>query len=390
MSSPIRPTRPDAPAGPVRPPGARRRRPARHARGALGALAGALASLLALGGAAAQPPEIVVAVGATAEDPAYLPVHAAAALGTFEAEGVRVTLRRSKHPTAAMAAVRDREAQIAVTTLDQAIQGAWARGLPVRAVVAHVRAPAAALLVAPGLRDAVRRVEDLRGRVVGVPGPGTTGDLLLSSLLRRARVEPWQVDVRSLGGAPLARRLASGEVAAGLVEEPWVSRLLEAQRAVPLIDLRRPEEAARRLGGPFYEVVSVSVRAPEREATGRAARKKGPPPHEPPPEAALVAFARAVIRVQVWLATTPAEAVADRLPPALVGDRAGFVARLAAAQPRYVADGEATEEGLEASFRVLREGNPWPVTVKVDGEAMSAPPAIAAARRALGATPPAP
>ncbi|PYM65187.1 MAG: hypothetical protein DMD79_05105, partial [Candidatus Rokuibacteriota bacterium] len=42
------------------------------------------------------PATLVVAVGGPAEDPAYLPVHVAAALGTFEAEGVGVTLRRAK------------------------------------------------------------------------------------------------------------------------------------------------------------------------------------------------------------------------------------------------------------------------------------------------------
>src|SRR5206468_3507338 len=77
------------------------------------------------------PATLVVAVGGPAEDPAYLPVHVAAALGTFEAEGVGVTLRRAKHPTGAIDLLRTREAGVAVTTLDQAVRGAWARGVPV-------------------------------------------------------------------------------------------------------------------------------------------------------------------------------------------------------------------------------------------------------------------
>src|SRR5262249_33079251 len=153
--------------------------------------------------AAAQPPAVVVAVGEAADDPQYLPVHAAAALGTFETEGIQVTLKRAKHSTAAVAALRDREAGIAVATLDDAIRGAWARKLPVQVLVAHVRAPDVALLVAPAAQDSVHRVEDLQGKAVGIPGPGTTGHLLLAQLLRGARLKPWQVDAPTVATTAL-------------------------------------------------------------------------------------------------------------------------------------------------------------------------------------------
>ena len=144
-----------------------------------------------------------------------------------------------------------------------------------------------------------------------------------------------------------------------MVEEPWASRLLAADRAGLLVDFRQPAEVERVLGGPFYEVVSVaSARPPRRKRRPprkprRPARSSRRPASEPPPEAALVAYARAVARVQAWLAGTPPETVAERLPAALVGDRARFVARLAALQAAYAGTGEATREGLEATIRVL-------------------------------------
>jgi ABC-type nitrate/sulfonate/bicarbonate transport system substrate-binding protein len=337
-----------------------------------------------------------VAVGGPAEDPAYLPVHAAVALGTFEAEGVRVTLKRAKHPTGAVAALRDREAGIAVTTLDEAIRGAWARKLPVQVLAAHVRAPAVALLVASEARDEVRRVEDLRGKAVGIPGPGTTGHLLLATLLRGARIEPWQVDARSVGSTALVARLGAGGLAAAMVEEPWTSRLLDAGRAGVLLDLRRPAEVERLLGGPFYEVVSVAVtpvkeKAREAPKTGAEAKRGTPPPLEPPPEAVLAAYARAVARVQAWLATTPAPIVAERLPPALVGERARFEARLGARQAAYAGTGEPARDGFEATLRVLRGGgSPWPLTLSVSPDDLAPPAAVSEARRQLGAAPPAP
>jgi ABC-type nitrate/sulfonate/bicarbonate transport system substrate-binding protein len=354
--------------------------------------------LLARAASAEEPLSLTVAVGAPAEDPAYLPVHAAVALGTFEAEGVRVTLKRAKHPTGAVAALRDRETGIAVTTLDEAIRGAWARKIPVQVLAAHVRAPAVALLVAPAARDTVRRVEDLRGKPVGIPGPGTTGHLLLAAVLRGARIQPWQVDTRSVGSTALLAQLGTGDLAAAMVEEPWASRLLVAGRAGVLIDFRQPSEVERVLGGPFYEVVSVAV-TPSKDdkdrkdapKAGPDAKKEAPPRIEPPPEAALAAYARAVARVQAWLATTPPAAVAERLPPALVGDRARFEARLGALQAAYAGTGDVTREGLEATIRVLRGGgSPWPVSLTVGPDDLAPPPGVAEARRQLGASPPPP
>jgi ABC-type nitrate/sulfonate/bicarbonate transport system substrate-binding protein len=265
----------------------------------------------------------------------------------------------------------------------------------VQVLVAHVRAPAVALLVSPAARDTVRRVEDLQGKAVGIPGPGSTGHLLLAQLLRSARVKPSQIDARSIGSTALLAQLGGGDLAAAMVEEPWVSRLLDSRRAEVLVDFRRPAETERIVGGPFYEVVSVAVTPPPKDVSkakaGAEAKKAGPPPIEPPAEAILAAYARAVARVQVWLATTPPAAVAERLPPALVRDRARFEERLAAEQAAYAGTGEPTPEGLAATLRVLRGGaSPWPVTLSVSAEDLASPPAVVAARRQLGPTPPPP
>ena len=300
-----------------------------------------------------------------------------------------VTLRRAKHPTAALDLLRSREAGIAVTTLDQAIRGGWARGTPVRVVVAHVRAPAAVLVVSAAATARITRLEDLRAQKVGIPGPGTTGHHILLHLLEEARIEPWQADLQSLGGPTLLARLAAGELVAAVLDEPWATRALENRAGVALLDLRRPEVAERALGGPFYEVVSVTpADSSEGKKTDKGAKPaKGPPPLEPPADAALAAFARAIIRVQTWLATTAPAEVAERLPPQLVGDRERFVARLEGLRAAYVADGEATAKGLTATLAVLRTGTPWPVRLTVEAKHLREPAAVTAARASLGPTP---
>jgi len=333
------------------------------------------AALGAVAGAATPPPPLGVEVGGPPEDPAYLPVHAALALGTFEAEGVTVTLRRAKHAADALGALRDGRADVAVTTLDQAVRGAWARGTPVRLLLAHTRAPAAALLVSPSHRTRIGRVADLRGQRVGIPGPGTTGHFVLAALLAAHRMSPAQLELVSPGGAALATGLADGTLAAAVVEEPWLGRILAAGVGELRADFRREQDTVRHLGGPFYEVVSIA-RA-EETALGRL-------------EAALAAFARAVIRVQAWLAATPPAEVADTLPAGLVASREHLVARLAAARTALAPDGEATVAGLAASLRVLRAGSSWPVTLKLAPEDLREPAFVTAARARLGSSPPPP
>jgi len=318
---------------------------------------------------------LTVSVGGLPEDPAYLPVHAAAALGTFDAEGVAVTLRRARHPAAAADALRAGDAAVAVTTADQAVRGAWARGTPVRVLVAHRSTPGVALVAsaAPAARPA--GIEALRGQPVGMPGPGTTGHLVLAALLRAHRLGPTDVRLVSLGGAALLTRLAAGTLAAAVLEEPWLGRALAAGAARVLVDLRAPAETARQLGGPFYEVVSVTRADPARLA-------------ELAP--ALRGYVRALVRVQYWLATTALEAVAHRLAPALVEDPARVAARLEAARAAWPPDGHATEAGLASTLAVLRGGSPWPVTLAIEPRTLGEPDLVTEARAALGPAPPPP
>jgi NitT/TauT family transport system substrate-binding protein len=318
---------------------------------------------------------LAVSVGGPADDPAYLPVHAASALGTFEAEGVQVTLRKAKHPAGAVESLRDKQAEVAVTTAEQAVRSAWARGTPVRILVAHRAAPSIALLVSARHADRVTGVAALRGQRVGILGPGTTSHLALVALLARQKLGPADVGLVSHGSTALVSRLGSGELAAAMIEEPWIGRAIATGAGTVLADLRQPDDVVRHLGGPFYEVVSV--------ATADAKRLGELEP-------ALTAYARALLRVQHWLATTPAAAVAARLPAGLVGDPERFAARLEGARGGYAPQGHASDAGLTATLEVLRGASPWPVTLKLEPEGLREPGFVTAARAALGPGPPAP
>src|SRR2546427_526796 len=105
-----------------------------------------------------------------------------------------------------------------------------------------------------------------------------------------------RVDLVSLGTRGLVTGLETGDVQAGLVAEPNVSRLVNDNGAVVLADLRSPEAVARTLGSP---TVNAGV-------FGRSDRM--------PRDADLAAFGRAVLAAERLIADTSAEDLAGRWP----------------------------------------------------------------------------
>ena len=122
--------------------------------------------------------------------------------------------------------------------------------MPPRLVWALTAAPPVALLVAPGRADTIRSAADLAGQTVAVPAPGTAEDQALGLLLARAGVPLHLLKILSLGERGVVRALEGGEVAAGVLGEPYVSRLVESGKAVIVVDLRTAKDAADALGGP--------------------------------------------------------------------------------------------------------------------------------------------
>ncbi len=162
------------------------------------------------------------------------------------------------------------QAQLAATSLDAALRLGGTAGVPPRLVWALTAAPPVALLVAPGRADTIRSVADLVGQTVAVPAPGTAEDQALGLLLARAGVAMHRLKVLSLGERGVVRALEGGEVAAGVLGEPHVSRLVDGGKAVIVVDLRTAKGAAAALGGPDRG------RGALREGRRRAARRHDP------------------------------------------------------------------------------------------------------------------
>lgn len=329
--------------------------------------------LLAAALLAAEPTPLTLAVAGPPAEPTYLPLYAAEALGTFEAEGLRVTLRRVKGEGSAVGALRDGEVEVAATSVDQALRLGWARGTPLALVALTALSPPATLLVSARHREAIAKIDDLKGKRVAIPSPGTSVHHLMIHLLRRHGIEPHEARLVSLGATRTASQLATGELDAAVTLEPWTGRLLRQGQAVVLADFRDPETTRRQLSGAFYEA-GLFVRKADAEALGGK----------------LLRLTRALVRVLAWLRRAPPEAVADRLPPDLVGNREEFIARLAATKGLYPPDALASEEGMASTLSALRDASPLPAAVRVRAGDLLALDPLRETLKGLGEPPPAP
>jgi NitT/TauT family transport system substrate-binding protein len=290
---------------------------------------------------------LTIAVAGPPTLPDYLPLHVAHADGLFTAQQLSVTLRSTRSDAAAAEMLASGRAQFAATSLDAALRLGGTDGAPPRLVWALSAAPGVALLVAPGRVDTIQSAADLAGETVAVPAPGTAEDQALGLLLARAGVPMHRVKVLSLGERGVARALEGGAVAAGVLGEPHVSRLVDSGRAVIAVDLRTAKDAAVALGGP---------------TVGAGLFAKGGP--EPP--AATIQALRAALQaaVQRVVSVEPA-ALQTTLPAAVIGSPDDFALRLRSARDLLLADGRVTGETLERSIELLRLRAPLPAKVKL-------------------------
>ena len=290
---------------------------------------------------------LTIAVAGPATAPEYLPLHIASADGLFAAQQLTVTLQPYRSEPSAAEALASGRAQLAATSLDSAMRLGAVEGRPPRIVWGFSAAPPVALLVNRARTDSIRTAADLVGQTVAVPAPGTPEDQALAFLLARAGVAPQQVTLRSLGERGAARALEGGQVAAAMLSEPYVTRLVEAGAGTIAIDLRTAKDAAAWLGGPTVSA-GLFVRA---GADLDAATRRG----------LTAALQAALARV---LSTEPT-ALAAGLPAATIGSPADFALRLGHARDMFLPGGRVSIEALEHSLELVRSRAPLPAKVKL-------------------------
>ena len=285
---------------------------------------------------------LTIAVSGPPTSAEYLPLRVAEAEGYFAREGLAVTLKTTRAEVGAAEALAQAQADLAATSLEAVLRfGSRAVTQAPRLVFGLTAAPPVALLLGSPLDGTVPSVDRLAGLRIGVAAPGDPAHSWLIALLARSRLSIAQVEMVSLGERGLVSALEKGDVHAGIVEEPAVSRLVAEHRAVVLGDFRTPAAVERTLG---MATLNAGVFM-------RADRK--------PADRDLAALTRALVAAERLIATSGADALATRLPKATVGLPEEFARRLEAARTLYLPKGAVTISQVRESIGIVRAHMPF-------------------------------
>lgn len=288
---------------------------------------------------------IVVAVSGPPTSPEYLPIRVAEAFGLFAREGVHVTLRTTRAEPGAAEALAQAQADLAATSFEALVRFGHRMPAP-RIVFALTVAPPVTLLVAEARGEEIRSVKSLAGGKVAFSAPGTPEQTWLQALLARQAVTPTAVELVALGTRGVVSALDSGDVTAAFVTEPAASALVRDGRARVLIDLKSARAVSDALGGP---TVNAAIFA-------RGDRR--------PNDAALTAFARALLAAERVIASSEPDALKEPLSRAVVGD-GEFSRRVEATRGIYVPGGVITPDAVTRTIEAMKTHLPLPRGLKL-------------------------
>jgi len=291
---------------------------------------------------------LTLAIAGPATSPEYLPLRVAHAEGHFTREGLNVVLKTTRAEPGAAEALVQGQADLAATSLEAMLRfGPRSAAQAPRIVFGLSAAPPVALLVSTLQAETVKAVTDLPGTRVGLTTPGAPEQAWFAWLLARSGMTMAQVWVVSHGQRGLVSAVETGDVHAGLVPEPFASRLVADGRARVLVDLRTPAAVSQALGGP---TVNAAVFA-------RADRR--------PKDRELAAFARAVLAAEQQLASAPPAELAAKLGKRVTGSGDDFAERLESTRAIFLDGGLVTAEQVKQTMALIRAHQPLPATSRV-------------------------
>jgi NitT/TauT family transport system substrate-binding protein len=279
---------------------------------------------------------IVVTIGGS-DKVVYLPAKLAERLGYFQAQGVEVELRSEAAGVEARDALLSGAVQGVVGFYDHTI-ALQAKGKLVQSVVQFTVAPGEALLVSARSAATMRSPADLRGRIVGVTGLGSSTSFLTHYLALTHGVKPNEVNLVPAGaGNRFIAAMREGTIDAGMTTEPTISRLLKSGEAQLLVDLRTPEATTRALGG-LYPSACLYLNSTWAERNRPQVQR----------------MVNALVNALVYIHSHSAEEIAAAMPAEYyAGDRALYVKTINAAKPMFTLDGRMPQSGPATVLKVM-------------------------------------
>jgi len=278
----------------------------------------------------------------------YLPLTLASQLGFFKDEGLTVNISDLRGGSEAVAALISGSVD-AVTGFYEHTVRARAQGKQLVMVALFDRYPGVVLMVSNRHLDAVKTIQDLVGKPVGVTAVGSSTDQLLKYLLRKNGLDPQAVPVVTAGVTTMLAALQQDQIWAGVIVDPLAVKLERDGIATALYDTRTERGTVDIFGGPwpaggFYTTEEFIRQHPT----------------------TVQKLVNAGLRALRYIQEHSPEEVAAAMPPSFwAGDRDQYVSSLRANIGLYSTDGVVPEDGAVNVLKSLSmvDGNIVPAKI---------------------------
>lgn len=278
----------------------------------------------------------------------YLPVDLIPAIGADKGEGVELQILHTGGGAVALNNLVTRNADFAVAGFP-AVMSLCASGGDVVSIAAVDDAPLFVLMVRSDLKGKVKRIADLRGKVVGVNtstrNSKTTSQQLAELLLKSDGVDLAMVRIVPAGQSWVEQSslIISGSADAVMGDEPFASRLAAEGKVFFLANLAERQTSRRIAGANFLHATLVT----RREMISAAPQK-------------VEKMVRMMVKSLQWIASHSPEAVVDKLGVSDPDERSALLRALRKYPHAYSRDGQFSSSQLketELFFRKTNAGN---------------------------------
>jgi len=184
----------------------------------------------------------------------HLPVDLIKKIGADKAENVSLEIRYFSGGPLAFKDMLSHNADFAVAGAP-ALAMLKMQGEPVVSMAAVNLVPTFTLMIHPELKEQIKSIHDLKGRVIGINSSNTqnksTSQMLTEFVLSQANIPLNSIKFVAAGQTlnEQSAALTSGTVDALMGDEPFASVLQNAGQAVILADFHHPDTSRQLLGG---------------------------------------------------------------------------------------------------------------------------------------------
>jgi NitT/TauT family transport system substrate-binding protein len=286
-------------------------------------------------------PHVRLAVGGQ-NQLVYLPTTLAQELGFYKDAGLDVELQDYAGGAKSLQSLIGGSSDVVSGFYDHTIQMA-AEGREFVAFVTMLRFPGLVLVTSPQSAASVTKIEDLKGRVVGVTAAGSSSQMLLTYMLQRHGIAADAVSITPVGSAATAiAAIEHGKVDAAMVADPAFTLITRRNpTACVLEDLRTAAGVKDALGADTYPSSVLYSKADWIRANHETAQK----------------LARAILRTLQWMHAHSPQEIADKTPKSFRGeDDALYVEAVKNSMPMFSPDGLMDAAGAQA-VRTLLAGS---------------------------------